>query len=316
VQERPDPTPGPGQVLIEVGAAGVNFAEVMARVGLYQDAPKPPCVLGYEVAGTVAAVGAGVESRAVGDRVMAGTRFGGYADRVVVDAEDAVPLPDGLSFAQGAALPVNYSTAWAALVDYGALKRGQRVLIHAAGGGVGTAATQIAKDRGAEVFGTASPGKHGAIRANGVDHPLDYTRRGWHRHLPKMDLVMDALGGRSFRRSYRLLRPGGRLVCFGAANVISGDERNLVAAVKTAVSMPRFNLIPQMQQSKSVIGLNMLTLWDEHGTLEPWVSPLADLLERGAARPLVAEEVPFDRAGDAHRALSERRNVGKVVLVP
>src|SRR3954447_17222615 len=307
VEERPDPEPGPDEVAIEVKAAGLNFAEVMARMGLYPDAPKPPCVVGYEVAGLV---------EGTGERVVAGTRFGGHADRVVVPRADLMPLPSSLSFEEGAALPVNYATAWAALVRYGNVQRGERVLIHAAAGGVGIAATQIAKDLGAEIWGTASPAKHEAITANGVDHALDYTQEGWEGSVPKLDLVMDALGGRSFRRSYDLLRAGGRLVAFGAANVISGDERNLVAAVKTAVTMPRFNLIPQMQQSKSVIGLNMLTLWDEHGTLEPWVSPLADLLERGAARPLVAEEVPFDRAGAAHRALSERRNVGKVVLVP
>jgi NADPH:quinone reductase-like Zn-dependent oxidoreductase len=316
VQERPDPEPSPGEIAIDVGAAGVNFADVMARVGLYPDAPKPPCVVGYEVAGTVTAVGEGVDGLAAGDRVMAGTRFGGYASRVVVPAHDAIPLPDALSFEQGAALPVNASTAWAGLIEYGALKPGQRVLLHAAGGGVGSLATQIAKDVGAEVWGTASPGKHGAIRENGVDHALDYTESGWERGLPTFDVIMDALGGRSFRRSYKLLRPGGRLICFGASGVMSGDKRNLVAAVRTAASMPRFGLIGQMSASKSVIGLNMLTLWDEHGTLAPWIEPMIGMLERGALRPIVSEAVPFDRAGDAHRALSSRRNVGKVVLVP
>src|SRR6185369_15251122 len=125
------------------------------------------------------------------------------------------------------------------------------------------------------------PGKHGAIRENGVDHPLDYTKRGWTKGLPKFDVIMDALGGRSFRRSYGLLRPGGRLVAFGASAVISGDKRNLQAAAKTALTMPRFNLIKQMSESKSVIGLNMLTLWDEHGTLEPWITPVGTLLEEG-----------------------------------
>ena len=231
-------------------------------------------------------------------------------------ADDVVSLPDTLSFEQGAALPVNAATAWAGLIQYGALQSGQRVLLHAAAGGVGTLATQIAKDIGAEVWGTASPGKHDAIAANGVDHPLDYTKRGWEKGLPPFDVIMDALGGRSFRRSYNLLRPGGRLVCFGASGVMSGDKRDLRAALRTAATMPRFNLIKQMSESKTVVGLNMLTLWDEHGTLGPWIAPMTELLERGALRPIVSEAVPFDRAGDAHRALSSRRNVGKVVLTP
>jgi NADPH:quinone reductase-like Zn-dependent oxidoreductase len=213
-------------------------------------------------------------------------------------------------------VPVNYATAWAGLLRYGGLRAGERVLIHAAAGGVGTAATQIAKREGAEIHGTASPGKHDAIRANGVDHPIDYTRPGWERDLPKFDLVMDAIGGRSFRRSYDLLRPGGRLVCFGASSVAAGERRNVVAALGTVVRMPRFNLIKQMSESKAVIGLNMLRLWDDKGTMDEWVEPLRELLEDGTIRPLVAQSFPFERAADAHRLIAERGNVGKVVLVP
>ena len=308
VQERPDPVVGRGQVLVDVRAAGINFADLLARLGLYPDAPKPPAVVGYEVAGTVAAVGEGVDGMAPGARVMAGTRFGGYAERAAVRATDLVPLPDRLSFEQGAAVPVAYATAWAALET---LRPGERVLIHAAAGGVGIAATQIAKARGAEVHGTASLGKHEAIRGFGVDVP-----HGYDDDLPPCDLVMDALGGASFRRSYRLLRPGGRLVCFGASGVVSGERRNLVAAARTALRMPRFNLIKQMSDSKSVIGLNMLRLWDARGTLEPWIAPLRELLEDGTIQPVVAQAFPFDRAPDAHRMISERRNIGKVVLVP
>jgi NADPH:quinone reductase-like Zn-dependent oxidoreductase len=307
VQERPEPQSSNGKVLVDVKAAGINFADTMARVGLYPDAPKPPAVVGYEVAGTRADSG---------ERVMAGTMFGGYAERVAVDERDILPLPDGLSFEQGAAVPVNYATAWQGLLGYGPLGEGDRVLIHAAAGGVGIAATQIAKSRGAEVWGTASPGKHEACRGFGVDHPLDYTRSGWERGLPKFDLIMDAVGGRSFRTSYKLLRPGGRLVAFGASSVMSGEKRNLVAAGRAALSMPRFNLIKQMSESKSVIGLNMLTLWKDRGTLEPWISPLRELMDNGVIQPVVAEAFRFDRAPDAHRMIAERRNVGKVVLTP
>ena len=320
VQERPDPAVGPGQVRIEVAAAGINFADVMARLGLYPDAPKTPCVVGYEVAGTVLELGEGTSSPAhpisVGQRVFAGTQFGGYASQVVAAAGDVVALPDALTFEQGAAVPVNYGTAWAGLIGYGNLQHGERVLIHSAGGGVGIAATQIAKRTGAEVYGTASPGKHARIAELGVDHALDYTQPGWERGLPKFDLIMDAIGGASFRRSYELLRPGGRLVAFGASAVVSGERRNLVTALRTVIRMPRFNIVKQMSESKAVIGLNMLSLWKDRGTLEPWIEPMRQLLDDGTVKPVVAESFGFEDAGAAHTMITERRNVGKVVLTP
>src|SRR6476659_7132360 len=174
VQERPDPPVGPGEVRIAVAAAGINFADTMARVGLYPDAPKIPCVLGYEVAGTIESVGEGVSGHAAGDRVVAGCRFGGQAELVTVPAQQALPLPEHVSFEQGAAFPVNYGTAYAGLIMMGGLREGDRVLIHAAAGGVGISATQIAHGIGAEIFGTASGSKHDAIREQGVDHAIDY----------------------------------------------------------------------------------------------------------------------------------------------
>lgn len=317
VQERPDPVPGPGQVRVEVRAAGLNFAEVMARQGLYPDAPKTPCVVGYEVAGTVAEVGEGVTAVAVGDRVVAGTEFGGHAEQVVVGEQEIIPLPDALSFEQGAAIPVNYSTAWAALVAYANVQEGERVLIHAAAGGVGIAATQIAKPRGVELWGTASPSKHDAIRGFGIEHAIDYRQDGWEEGLPPFDVILDALGGASFNRSYKMLRAGGRLVAYGASTVVSGDKKNLLKAAPQALRMLRgFDLMKQMTDSKAIIGLNMLTLWKERGSLEPFVAPLRDMLADGSLQPVVHEAVPFDRAADAHRIIQERRNVGKVVLVP
>jgi NADPH:quinone reductase-like Zn-dependent oxidoreductase len=265
----------------------------------------------------VAAVGDGVDAARIGERVMAGTMFGGYASRVAVPAADAVPLADRLSFEQGAAIPVNYATAWAGLIGYGSLQPGEKVLIQAAAGGVGIAATQIAKRFGAEVWGTASPGKHDAIRANGVDHAVDYRSEGWWKGLPQFDLIMDAIGGRQFRRSYAMLRAGGRLVAFGASSVHQGEKRNYAKVLPEALPMLRgFNLIEQMESSKAVIGLNMLTLWKDRGTLQPWTEPLSDLIEDGTVQPVVSDAVPFDRAAEAHRIIGERRNVGKVVLIP
>jgi NADPH:quinone reductase-like Zn-dependent oxidoreductase len=318
VQERPDPPMRPGHVRIAVGAAGVNFADTMARTGLYADAPKLPAVVGYEVAGTVTEVGEGVDGVSAGTRVMAGTRFGGYASEVVVPAVDAIGLPDSLSFEQGAAIPVNYATAWAGLLGFGSLRPGEKVLVHAAAGGVGIAATQIAKHQGAEVHGTASAGKHEAIRGFGVDVAHDYNSEGWEKGLEgSFDIVLDALGGASFKRSYKLMRPGGRLVAYGASSVQPGERRNLLAAAPKALRMVRgFNLVNQMSDSKAIIGLNMLRLWDDRGTLTPWIEPLMGLVADGVLAPVVSDVVPFAQAPEAHRIIAQRRNVGKVVLTP
>jgi NADPH:quinone reductase-like Zn-dependent oxidoreductase len=318
VQQRPDPPPpGPGQLRVAVHAAGVNFADHLARVGLYPDAPKLPAVVGYEVAGTVEAVGDGVDPNRIGERVLAGTRFGGYAEVVNVAATDSVALPDALSFEQGAAVPVNYATAWAALHGYGSLRAGERVLVHAAAGGVGIAAIQFAKAAGAEVHGTASPAKHQKLAELGVDRAIDYRRDGWWKGLGRYDLVLDALGGTSLRRSYDLLRPGGRLVGYGVSAMQQGEKRSLRRAAPHALSMLRgFNLLTQLEESKAVIGLNMLRLWDDRGTLEPWITPLTKALHDGTISPIVHAAVPFTEAPEAHRILAARENIGKVVLVP
>src|SRR5437588_9224720 len=203
VEERPDPEPGRGEVRIRVRAAGINFADLLARMGLYQDAPKPPCVVGYEVAGEVGVLGESVEGLAAGDRVIAWCRFGGQAELVVTGARNVTPLPGDWSFEEGASLPVVYATAYAGLIRFGSLHEGERVLIHAAAGGVGIAATQIAKLAGAgEIYGTASGSKHEAIRGFGVDHAIDYTSGDFTKEVPRiagneqpLDLVMDAIGG-------------------------------------------------------------------------------------------------------------------------
>jgi NADPH:quinone reductase-like Zn-dependent oxidoreductase len=299
----------------------VNFADLLARVGLYPDAPKPPCVVGYEIAGDVDALGEGVEGIELGQRVMGGSRFGGYAQLAVTGTDALVPMPDGWSYAEGAALPVTYATAYAGLVRYGGLRAGERVLIQAAAGGVGIAATHIAKLVGAEIYGTASPGKHDAIRGFGVDHAIDYrthdvvdeVRRVAGESEP-IDLAFDAIGGRSFRQSFSLLRPGGRLVCFGASEVQAGERRSPLRAVRVVAQMPRFNPLKLMRESKSVIGLNMLQLWDAAGSLEEYVAPLREWLDESRIRPVVAREFRLDDGAEAHRYVHERKNVGKVVL--
>jgi NADPH:quinone reductase-like Zn-dependent oxidoreductase len=327
VLERPDPAVGAGEVRIAVKAAGINFADTMARVGLYPDAPKPPCVMGYEVAGVVESVGEGVSAHAVGDRVMAGTRFGGQAELVTVPEVQVLPLPERLSFEQGAAFPVNYGTAYAALIVMGSLREGSRLLIHAAAGGVGIAATQIAANVGAEIFGTASPAKHEAIRAQGVKHAIDYRNQDFEREAMRLtggegvDLIIDALGPTSFRKDYRLLRPGGRLVMYGLSEVTSESGRDLPAMLKGLFKMPLATVpwwksLLVMNENKGVFGLNMLKWWEREGSLDRVTEPLMADLAAGRLEPVVAEAFTFEQAGDAHKFIAERRNVGKVVLFP
>lgn len=327
VEQRPDPIAGPGQIRIDVRAAGINFADTMARVGLYPDAPKPPCVLGYEVAGEVESVGDGVADWKPGDRVMAGTRFGGQAEAVAVDAEQALRLPDKLSFEQGAAFPVNYATAYAALIVMGGLRAGERALIHAAAGGVGISATQVARRAGAEVFGTASASKHDAIRAQGVAHPIDYRTRDFEAEVMRLtggegvDVVIDATGPTNFRKDYRVLREGGRLVMYGLSEASSEKGRSITKALSALVrtpfaTMPWWKSLQVMNENKGVSGLNMLAWWDREGSIRRVVDPILPALEAGEVEPVVAEAFPFERAPDAHRFIAERRNIGKVVLVP
>jgi NADPH:quinone reductase-like Zn-dependent oxidoreductase len=327
VQERPDPPVGSGEVRIAVKAAGINFADTLARTGLYADAPKVPCVVGYEVAGEVESVGDGVESVKPGDRVLAGTRFNGQAELVTVREDMVYELPAQVSFEQGAAFPVNYATAQAGLVVMGGLKKGERVLIHAAAGGVGISATQIAKLIGAEVFGTASAAKHDAIREQGVDHPIDYRTLDFAAEVRRLtggegiDVAFDALGPSSFRKDYRLLRPGGRLIMYGASEVQTGEQRSVPTALRTLAkspfsSMPWWKGLGVMNENKGVFGLNLLAWWDAEGSLDRVIEPLTAGLQTGQLKPVVAEVFPFDRASDAHRFIAERRNIGKVVLVP
>jgi NADPH:quinone reductase-like Zn-dependent oxidoreductase len=326
VQERPDPPVGAGEVRIAVKASGINFADTMARTGLYPDAPKLPSVVGYEVAGEVESVGEGVSDYKPGDRVLAGTRFGGYAELVTVREDMVYPLPKQLSFEQGAAFPVNYSTAQAGLRVMGGLQQGERVLIHAAAGGVGISAIQIAKLQGAEIFGTASASKHEAITAQGVDHAIDYRNKDFAEEVTRLtggegvDVIMDAIGPTSFRKDYGILRPGGRLIMYGASELQTGETRNLAKALPKVLkspfsTMPWWKGVSVMNENKGVFGLNMLHWWDQEGNLDRAIEPLIPELGKGL-KPVVAESFSFEDAPAAHRFIAERRNIGKVILFP
>ncbi|MCI0572064.1 MAG: medium chain dehydrogenase/reductase family protein [Myxococcaceae bacterium] len=322
VREAPDPEPGPGQVRVRVAAAGVNFADVMARIGVYPDAPKLPAVVGYEVAGIVDKLGPGVEGLAPGMRVAAMTRFGGYSDQVVVPAGLAVPLPDALTFLQAAALPVNYLTAWLMLIHLGNVHKGERVLVHAAAGGVGQAALQLCRWRGAEVIGTASASKHARLREAGCAHTIDYTTQDFEAEVKRITggkgvhIVIDAVGGRSFAKSYRSLAPLGRLFMFGASSFAPGKTRSVGAVLKGYFALPTFKPLPLMNKNRGVFGVNLGHLWDQAAELRGMLDQIVTLTRNGTLSPVVDTTFPFDRAGEAHAYLQGRKNFGKVLLTP
>jgi NADPH:quinone reductase-like Zn-dependent oxidoreductase len=319
-REAPDPSPSDDEIRIRVRAAGINFADILARLGLYPDAPKPPMVVGYEVAGWVDAVGRNVVGFAEGDRVLALTRFGGYSDTVVVPAAQAFHFPDELSDSEAAAVPVNYLTASIALYKMAALAPGETVLVHNAGGGVGIAATQLARLRRATVIGTASAFKHDALRSFGVDHAIDYRHANVVDEVKKLtrgrgvDVILDPIGGRSFTDSYRMLAPLGRLVIFGLSAAATGEKRNFWRAFQAWLTTPRFNPLSLINRNRGVFGLNVGHLWDERRQLAGTMEMLISELRAGRITPIVARTFPLDRAADAHRFIQSRGNIGKVVL--
>jgi NADPH:quinone reductase-like Zn-dependent oxidoreductase len=322
VRETPDPVPGRGEVRIRVRAAGLNFAEVMARQGLYPDAPKPPCVVGYEVAGVVDALGPGVERPAPGARVFALVRFGGHADVVCAPAASVLEIPEGASFEDAAALPVNYVTAWLMIFRTASVRPGERVLLHMAAGGVGIAALQLLRTiPGTMVLGTASASKHDAIRREGCTHPIDYRTRDYAEEVRALtrgegvDVVLDPLGGRDWRRGYELLRAGGRLVAYGFANASGGERRSWLRLAAQGIGIPRFNPLRMMGENRGVAGFNLGHLWHRPDLILSALDALVGLWRDGKIRPHVDSTFPLERAADAHRRIQERKNVGKVVLM-
>lgn len=321
VVEQPDPEPKAGEVRIRVAFAGLNFADVMARMGLYPDAPKLPCTVGYEVSGVVDRVGEGISGFAVGDRVLALTRFGGHASVVCATAAQARRLPEKMTLEEGAALPVTYLTAYHMLHRVARLRRNAKVLVHGAGGGVGVAAVQLLRrEPGVVIFGTASASKHEFLRELGVHHPIDYRSQDYAVEVRKLtdgrgvDLILDPLGGPDWTKGYELLAPAGHLCAFGFANMHAGTTRSLGRVLSQIVRVPRWSPMKLMDDNKAVSGVNMGHLWGELDLLGEQIDELLALYEEGAIKPIVDGVFPFEQAGDAHLRLEERKNVGKVLL--
>lgn len=320
VREAPDPVVEPGTVRIRVRAAGINFSDLLTRQGLYPDAPKLPCTVGYEVAGVVDSMGSDVTTTRPGERVIATTQFGGQSELVVVPAGSVFPLPDGWTFEQGAAFPVVYLTAHHMLVRVAAARRGEAVLVHAAAGGVGLAVAELGRILGLRVIGLASQTKHAVLREYGVE-PLDSRDPRWfeavRRSAPKgIDIVLDAVGGDSWRHGYRMLAPAGRLICYGASGLSEGGGRNLVRILWRLVRFPRFGPLALMNDNRAVAGVNLGHLWSEEALLGPQMETVLRYAHEGKITPRVDRAFSFDQAAEAHRYIHERRNVGKVVLTP
>jgi len=312
-----DPVPATGEVAVRVARAGVNFADVLQRMGLYPETPKPPFVPGYEIAGHVTAIGDEVDGLAVGEAVMALLDRGGYASHVALPASQLLRLPASVDLEAAAALPLNYLTAHLAVVHPGALQPGETVLIHGAAGGVGIAATQLARLRGAEaIYGTASPSKHAFLEEQRVVpiHHNDF------RHAVRqatsgrgVDLVLDPVGGSHLRESYRCLASGGRLCAYGISAMVTCERRRLWTMLRTLWRMPRFKPLHMMGANRGVFGLNPGSYRDTD-RLRRVLAELLDWLAAGKIAPRIDRVFSAAEAAAAHRYLQERRNIGKVLL--
>lgn len=322
LREAADPSPKEGELRIRVAASGINFADVLARQGLYPDAPKVPCVVGYEVSGTVDAVGPGVDQGWQGKEVFGLTRFGGYADVVTVPANQVFEKPASLSHEQAAAIPVNYLTAWQLLVVMGALSADETVLVHNAGGGVGLAAIDIARHVGATIFGTASPGKHDFLGQRGLHEAIDYRGKDWTQEVDRLtggkgvELITDPLGGSHWKKSYAALRSTGRLGMFGISSASESKLLGPLKLLKTAAGMPFFHPIPLMNNNRSVFGVNLGHMWHETDKIRVWMEALLRGVADGWVRPHVDSAFSFEQAGEAQAYIEARKNIGKVVLTP
>ncbi len=317
----------PGCVRIKVSAAGVNFADIQMRMGLYPEAPRLPFVPGYEVAGVIMETGPGVERLRAGERVLAACRFGGYTDEVVVPAAQVRPTPRRLSDSEAAAVPIAFMTAWVALMEMGRVREDDRVLIPGAAGGVGSALVQMAVGAGARVVGVVgSQAKKEAVRSLGADRVYTYDelanggrgRRGARAsEASGFSLILDARGGAALKDSLRRLAPAGRLVSYGVSSLVTGPRRSILRTVVGLLQTPLHTPIGLAMGNQGIFGLNMLKLFDTEAGLALLARALDSVLEGFAAgrlKAVVGKTFPLAEAGAAHRYMQDRRSIGKVVL--
>jgi NADPH:quinone reductase-like Zn-dependent oxidoreductase len=317
LRERPDPRPGPGEVLVRTAAIGLNFADLFVRSGDYPRAPKPPFVPGMEISGTVEAVGEGVADLTPGRRVVAVPIFGGHAEKVLASATHVFPLPDPVDLVEAAAVPVAFLTAWYACAR-AEVAEGERVVVTAAAGGVGSALLQVLKEKRAKVIAlVGSDAKTAACRALGAadvgtyedaDALIDRAFGG------AADVVVDAIGGRVFRRLWRRLGPSGRYVLYGFAAASGASGVAKLTAARELLAMGLFSPYSFVQSCKTLIGFNLSLLPDRAGELQRAAQSVFALWKEGRIHPVLGPRFPFDRLPDAHRALAGRGTTGKVLV--
>src|SRR5271163_1472148 len=325
VQQVPDPQPKAGEALIRVKAIGINFADLLQRMGLYPGSPKPPFIPGLEIAGVVEKIVEGSkrdETNALkpGDAVVAMPHFKAYAEWVAVPTNTVYRIPAGMPFEDAAAFPVNYLTAYHSMFTMGNLQPGDRILIHGAAGGVGIAAVQLARARGLMIFGTAGPTKQEYLRKIGVDHAIDYEKNDFVEVVRKfaadgIEMVMDPIGGKCFSRSYKCLGPTGRLVVYGLSAAAGPDgKRSLIRGLKTLAQIPRFHPMKLMTDNISVIGVHLGRLLSRGALLRGELDELFRMYATGKIKPVIGKSFPLVEAAAAHRYIQERKNIGKVIL--
>ncbi|MFZ9595766.1 MAG: alcohol dehydrogenase catalytic domain-containing protein [Bdellovibrionia bacterium] len=313
----------PHTVRVKVKASGVNFADIMMRMGLYPEAPKPPFVPGYEISGTITEIGPQVKSLQVGDRVFGGCRFGGYTTEIVLPESQLRRIPERLSDQEAAGIPVNFLTAWFALMEMARVRKNDRVLIHSAAGGVGTAAVQMAAQVGAQVVGlVGSEGKKAIVRSLGAQEVI--LNSEWEgcsdSEAGGFDLILDPTGGASLKRSLRRLLPSGRLVNYGASSLVGGERRSLFRLLRFATQTTFFTPFGLMMGNQGVFGLNLLQLFSEAehpehpSRLEAALDLLLEKFKDGSYKVILGQTFPLTEGGAAHQTLQSRSNIGKIIL--
>ncbi|XP_078703305.1 synaptic vesicle membrane protein VAT-1 homolog isoform X49 [Branchiostoma floridae x Branchiostoma belcheri] len=322
VQQKPQPKAGKGEVLVRVKAAGLNFSELMVRQGLHDRMTKPPVVLGMEAAGVIEELGEDVSDFEVGQNVICLAQTGMWREIVAVPATNVFVMPEEMSYEEGAAIPLSYLTAYFMLFDFGNLRPGKSLLVHIAAGGVGWAATQLAKTvENVTVFGTASATKHDAIKENGVDHPIDYRTRDYSEEIknisPKgVDIVLDPLGGADTSKGLQLLRPMGKIVTYGSANMVKGENRNLMKMAKTLWQSTSVSPVSLVKTNKAIAGFQLAHLTGEIELVRSAFQDILNMYKDGKIKPRIDSVWAFEQVAEAMQQMNERRNIGKVILSP